>query len=133
MQPPCPCINLIKKKDIFIGWYSWNMMHPQTPWKIQIQVPKTTEGVGICSLAHNISRVRGLCESSKMRTKMIDKRINYSYRSAIPQLIVSIFMMVDSIFKSLWRQMQHIKFIQKYYYIGLFVVLVAIGWDKVCF
>ncbi len=62
---------------------------------------KTMEGVAICSLTHNISRVKGLCESSRMKTRTSDKQINFSYQSTVSQLIVSIFMMVDSMFKSL--------------------------------
>jgi hypothetical protein len=34
---------------------------------------KTTKGVGICSLPHNILGVRRLCGSSGMRIKMSDK------------------------------------------------------------
>jgi hypothetical protein len=42
-------------------------------------VKTTKEGVGVCSLAHNISGVKGACRSSEMGIKMSDKWVNYSY------------------------------------------------------
>jgi len=41
------------------------------------------EGVGIRSLAHNISGVRGPCWSFRMGTKTNDKQVNYSH--GLPQ------------------------------------------------
>jgi hypothetical protein len=37
------------------------------------------KGVGVCSLAHNISEVRGACWNFGMGIKMSDKQVNYSY------------------------------------------------------
>jgi hypothetical protein len=41
---------------------------------------KTIEkGVGVCSLVHNISKIRKMCWSSMMGTRANDKWVNYSY------------------------------------------------------
>jgi len=37
------------------------------------------EGVRVCSLSHNTSRVKKTCWSSGMRTGMSDQRVNYSH------------------------------------------------------
>ncbi len=42
---------------------------------------KTLEGVRVCYLHNNTSRLRGVCRNFGMGIRTSDKRINYSYRS----------------------------------------------------
>jgi hypothetical protein len=37
------------------------------------------EGIGMCSLAHNILGIRRVCWSSRIRTRKNDKWVNYSH------------------------------------------------------
>jgi len=49
---------------------------------VSLKVKIVKEGVEVCSLIHNISKVRNACWSSEMGTKMSDKWVNYSHGPA---------------------------------------------------
>jgi hypothetical protein len=59
------------------------LMHPQTPWKIQMWVRRWKQQkkkVRVCSLTRNISRVRGACWSFRMGSRTSGELVNYSHK-----------------------------------------------------
>jgi len=48
---------------------------------VNLKMKIMKEGVGVWFFIHNTTRVKKVCWSSKIRTKMSDKWVNYSYRS----------------------------------------------------
>jgi hypothetical protein len=48
-------------------------------WNADPKMKTTEGGVGAPSLAYSISGVEGVCWSSRMGTKKIDKQVNYSH------------------------------------------------------